>query len=198
MRGGETVSVRVQPLAQGSGACPVVRQWPLRTLAAFLFEGRECAQVRELLARGSAVAHGSRVTWPPVEMSEEEFTAIERTFPASDPARPIAVENAASIALVVPAEGASAHLAVPLRRTHPLALTAAERARYVWFDYGPWADLYDAPVTADEAMAVLGAARGAEAGAVVVEEAPERFSPDDAFVRYAVPRAGEPAPWSGE
>jgi hypothetical protein len=199
-RGSEPVSVRVQPLDRGAGACPVVERWPLRTLAAWLFEGRECADVRLLLARGAGVAHGARATFPPVALSEEEFTAIERTFPQGDPARPLRVEEAASIALVVPGEPAAgdapSHLAVSLRRAHPLARAAAARARYVWFDYGPWADVYDAPVTAEEATAVLAAARGAPAEGAVVEEIAERFDPGRAFVRYAVPRPGEPAPWS--
>ncbi|HEU4564624.1 MAG TPA: hypothetical protein VFS05_08245, partial [Gemmatimonadaceae bacterium] len=160
------------------------------------------ALARELLARGVGVAHGSRLTWAPVELTEAELSAIERTFPQGAPARPLRAADAAAIALVVPAaepgeEGRGAHLAVALRPGSALAVAAAARARHVWFDYGAWADLYDAPVSEAEAMAVLRAARrqGGE-GESDAEEVAQRFAPERAFVRYMVARPGETPPWS--
>lgn len=198
------LTVRVQPLQRGAGACPATRRWPLRTLVAYLFEGRECAAVRALLARGAGVAHGSRLTWPPVELTGEQLSAIERTFPQGAPDEPLRASDAAAIALVIPAaasgeDGRGAHLAVSLRAGSPLAVAAAERARHIWFDYGAWADLHDATVSAEEAMAVLRAARrqgGEGEGEEDAEEVAERFAPERAFVRYMVPRPGETPPWS--
>jgi hypothetical protein len=123
------------------------------------------------------------------------------TSPRARPDRPLDLAATSAIALVVPSDDegsgpATSHLAVPLRRGHPVAEAAARRARYVWFDYGPWADLYDAPVTSEEAMSVLLAARRPPVTEVAVEEeVHDRFSPERAFVRYAVPRPGEPPPW---
>jgi putative ABC transport system ATP-binding protein len=128
-----TIPVRMQ---QGSGGHTV--QWPLRTLAAWLFVGRQCDDVRALLAKGETTRDGTRATWPPVRLSPDELTAIERTFPAANPARVLEPAHA-RITLVSPNES------VELSTDDPRARNAAPRATYRWFDYGTWADVWEAP-----------------------------------------------------
>src|SRR5919206_973923 len=75
------VTARLQHAHRGESGDTVVANWPLETLVAYLFEGRECSEVRSLLARGEGRARGTRITWDPVELTEDEFSAIERQFP---------------------------------------------------------------------------------------------------------------------
>lgn len=112
-------------------------EWPLRTLIAWLFIGRQCDEVRELLARGETTRDGTRATWVPVRLSAEELTAIERTFPAADPTRPL--DPARASATLVASHG-SAFLPPEDVRVRD----AASRAIYRWFDYGVWADVWEA------------------------------------------------------
>ena len=126
------VPVRVQ---DGSGERTL--EWPLRTLIAWLFVGRQCDEVRALLARGETTRDGTRATWAPVRLSAEELTAIERTFPAADPTRPL--DPVRARATLMPSHG-SAFLAPGDVRVRD----AASRATYRWFDYGVWADVWEA------------------------------------------------------
>src|ERR671933_2786140 len=100
--GGAVVAVRVQDLAHGAGQCVVVRRWPLATLVAYLFEGRECDDVRAALAAGEGVARGARLTWPPLELSAEELTAVERGFPREQPTRPLDLSGVTAVVLHLP------------------------------------------------------------------------------------------------
>ena len=119
-----------------------VVHWPLRTLIAWLFVGRECDQVRSLLGRGETVRNGTRATWTPVHLSAEELTAIERTFPAADLGR--ALELARAKAILV-----RRGKAITLTPDDPRAREASARAVYKWFDYGPWADVWEAAHDSD-------------------------------------------------
>ena len=167
---GGVVAVRVQDLVHGAGACVVVRRWPLATLVAYLFEGRECDDVRALLATGAGVARGSRLTWPPLALSAEDLTAIERTFPPARPERPLELSAVSAMVLHVPAGLAGAAGAerrawrepggaLAIGRDEAAVRALAGRASYVRFDYGPWADLYSAQPSVEEAQAILAAAR---------------------------------------
>ena len=119
-----------------------VVHWPLRTLIAWLFLGRECDQVRSLLERGETVRNGTRATWTPVHLSAEELTAIERTFPAADPARALELTRAKAVLV-------RRGKAITLAPDDPRVREAAARAAYKWFDYGPWADVWEAAQDGD-------------------------------------------------
>ena len=116
-----------------------IERWPLRTLVAWLFVGRQCDEVRAILGRGEAGRDGARATWTPVHLSAEELTAIERTFPEANPTRPLDASHA-RVSLV--RQGGEA---LPLRPSDPRVVAAARVATYRWFDYGPWADVWEAP-----------------------------------------------------
>lgn len=132
------VAVRMQ---QGSSERTV--HWPLRTLIAWLFVGRQCDEVRALLARGETTRDGTRATWTPVRLSAEELTAIERTFPAASPAR--ALEPARARATLLTPGGS-----VLLTPDDSRVRDATSRAIYRWFDYGVWADVWEA--TSDDGV----------------------------------------------
>jgi putative ABC transport system ATP-binding protein len=135
--GAMTVAVRMQ---QASGE-RIVR-WPLRTLVAWLFAGRQCDEVRALLARGETTRDGTHATWTPVNLSAEQLTAIERTFPPANPGQPL--DLARGRLLLVRRDGS-----VPLAPDDARVREAASRAVYRWFDYGVWADVWEAPQGAD-------------------------------------------------
>lgn len=135
--GAMTVAVRMQ---QASGE-RIVR-WPLRALVAWLFAGRQCDEVRALLARGETTRDGTHATWTPVNLSAEQLTAIERTFPPANPVRPL--DLARGRLLLVRRDGS-----VPLAPDDARVREAASRAVYRWFDYGVWADVWEAPQGAD-------------------------------------------------
>ena len=128
-----TVPVRMRD----AGGDRTVR-WPLRTLAAWLFLGRQCDEVRSLLATGETTRNGTQATWPPVRLSADELTAIERTFPAANPTR-VLEPTRAQATLVSPNEQ------VTLAPDDPRVRDAAARAAYRWFDYGTWSDVWEAP-----------------------------------------------------
>jgi hypothetical protein len=114
-------------------------RWPLRTLVAWLFIGRQCDEVRAILGRGDAMRDGARATWAPVRLSAEELAAIERTFPEADASRPLD-PSWARVALV--RQGGEE---LPLGAADPRVIAAARVATYRWFDYGRWADVWEAP-----------------------------------------------------
>ena len=144
MRDGVIIDDRVRadsvqlPVRMQRGGSEQTVQWPLRTLIAWLFVGRQCDEVRAVLARGETTRDGARATWPPVRLSPEELTAIEQTFPAGNPARALDVARARA---TLTTAGGSEPLAVDDARTRD----AASRAAYRWFDYGVWADVWEAP-----------------------------------------------------
>jgi putative ABC transport system ATP-binding protein len=117
-------------------------RWPLRTLIAWLFAGRRCDEVRALLAQGKATRDGTWATWAPVHLSAEQLTAVERTFPAANPARPL--DAARARALLVMRDRS-----VSLPPDDPRLREAASRAAYRWFDYGVWADVWEAKYDGD-------------------------------------------------
>jgi putative ABC transport system ATP-binding protein len=131
--GAPNVTVRMR-----EGSAERLVHWPLRTLVAWLFAGRQCEEVRALLARGETTRDGTRATWAPVRLSAEQLTAIERTFPAANSTRAL---DAARAHTVLVRRGASVLLAPDDARVHE----AASRAAYRWFDYGAWADVWEAP-----------------------------------------------------
>ena len=187
--------VHVQDLRHGAGACgDRVRRWPLRTLVAFLFDGRECDQVRALLGRGEATAHGCRVTFEPVELTAAEVTVIERSFPQGAPGGHFDASEINGVDMRLPA--LHPILTVPIRATHPLISDAAARAAHLRFDYGPWADVYVATLTPDEAASLLSdpARRVRDAGEA--ELARRIVGEDDASLHFTVPRPGARPPWA--
>src|SRR5919204_543881 len=95
------VTARLQHAHKGESGDAVVADWPLETLVAYLFEGRECDEVRSLLARGEGRARGTRVTWDPVELSADEFSAIECRFPQGKTSRPLDRHRAVAVALTL-------------------------------------------------------------------------------------------------
>ncbi|HEU5186223.1 MAG TPA: ABC transporter ATP-binding protein [Gemmatimonadaceae bacterium] len=143
MRDGVIVDDRVRetgahiPVHLHDDAGERVVHWPLRTLIAWLFVGRECDQVRSLLGRGETVRNGTRAMWTPVHLSADELTAIERTFPAADPARALDLTQAKAVLV-------RRGKAITLAPDDSRAREASARAVYKWFDYGPWADVWEA------------------------------------------------------
>jgi putative ABC transport system ATP-binding protein len=135
--GAMNVAVRMQ---EGSRERAV--HWPLRTLVAWLFAGRQCDEVRALLARGEATRDGTRASWTPVHLSAEQLTAIERTFPAANPRR--LLDPGRARALLVRHD-----TSVSLVPDDARVREAAPRAAYRWFDYGVWADVWEAAHGAD-------------------------------------------------
>ncbi len=144
MRDGVIVDDRVRegtvhvPVRMQQGTADHTVHWPLRTLVAWLFVGRQCDEVRALLARGETTRDGSRASWPPVQLSAKELTAIERTFPAANPARLLDPAHA-HVTLVTP-DGSEV-----LASDDARVRDAVSRASYRWFDYGLWADVWEAP-----------------------------------------------------
>jgi hypothetical protein len=187
------VTVRVQDLRHGAGACVVTRRWPLRTLVAYLFDGRECDDVRALLAAGAAAARGDRLTWPPIELTAEELSGIERTFPPARPERPLLADEVAAVALHVVGPARTGIAAIP--RSHPLVSAAAARASYVRFDYGPWADIFSATLALEEGAAWLAAVTEPSAPPEEIEVVVVPALTASPWVDLILPRDGERAPW---
>lgn len=154
------ISVRAQDLRHGASGCVSARPWQLRTLAAYLFDGRECREVRQLLAIGSGIAHGTRLSWEAVELSEEELSAIEATFPLPMPSRTLAWSEVRCV-VMIEQNGELKTASVE----NAVVVEAAARAGYMYFDYGPWADLFESTL------------------------------PDGVVLRYEVPRPGVEPPW---
>ena len=133
VREGASIAVRMR-----EGISERTVHWPLRTLIAWLFAGRQCDEVRARLGRGEGTRDGTRATWAPIELSAEELTAIERTFPAANPTQPLDLARAR--ASLVRHAGSMA-----LAPDDARAREVASRAVYRWFDYGAWADVWEAP-----------------------------------------------------
>jgi len=185
-------AVRVRRRVDTPASVEHVHSWPLGTLAAFLFEGRDGSEVRRMLGAGIARAHGWQARWDPIELSVEELDAVESLFPDSQPDLALDLE-AASVMLQVPA--LVPFLFVPIRRENPVVEAAARRAAYQCFDYGAWADVFLATVSSVDAAAILDdpARRGhdrdeAELARRVVGES-------DVALRFEVRRAGLAPPW---
>jgi hypothetical protein len=186
------VKVRLAPVDEMTGS-PTTRSWPLSTLVAYLFDGRSCDEVRELLALGEGVAHGTLVSFAPVTLAAAELSAIESRFPKPHSAPALSFERATFVELDMPALQPT--LSVPIRGDQPLVAGIAQRAAYLSFDYGPWADVYVSTLTREEAAELLSdpARRVHDAGEA--ELARRIIGEDDAALRFAVPRADSPPPW---
>jgi hypothetical protein len=184
--------VRLVPAGDAPGIA-TSRYWPLSTLVAYLFDGRSVDEVRDLLAVGEGIAHGTLVSWNPLVLSAAELTAIEARFPKSHPAPALEYRQAAFVELDMPALQPT--ISVPIRGDQPLVSGIARRAAYLSFDYGPWADVYVSTLTREEAAALLAdpARRVHDAGEA--ELANRIIGEDDAALRFAVPRADSPPPW---
>lgn len=168
-------------------------RWPLRTLVAFLFDGRECDQVRHVLATGEATAHGRLASWEKVVLTPDELTAIEREFSPPMPDRQIVVEQVARAELVLPASVPA--VVVPLRTHHPVVREATARARYLRFDYGPWADVYETPLSRTETMALLADVMLGVPEGTAAERALALAETETAALWLIVPREGIQPPW---
>ena len=186
------LKVRIIPSEDAPGVA-TTRSWPLSTLVAYLFDGRTCDEVRELLAAGEGEAHGTIVSWAPIMLTAHELSAIEARFPKPHPAPALAYEHATFVELDMPALQPT--LSVPIRGDQPLVEGIAQRAAYLSFDYGPWADVYVSTLTREEAAELLAdpARRVHDAGEA--ELAKRIIGEDDAALRFAVPRPESPPPW---
>ena len=184
--------VRIMPAGDVPGIA-TSRRWPLSTLVAYLFDGRGCDEVRELLAVGEGIAHGNVVSWTPLTVTAQELSEIESRFPKPHPAPALSYERAAFVELDMPALQPT--LTVPIRGDQPLVEGIAQRAAYLSFDYGPWADVYVSTLTREEAAELLAdpARRVHDAGEA--ELAKRIIGEDDAALRFAVPRPESPPPW---
>lgn len=178
--------------AEPDGHGDTARSWPLDALAAFLFDARACDDVRALLATGRGSAHGVVLAWEPMELSAAELTAIERGFPPPEPDRPADVRRAS--AALLSAAGAPAPR-VSIRAYDPVVLLAAGRARYVRFDYGPWADVYEGPIPRGDALTLARdlARRADDAAAHELARSIETGAA--LLLHLEVPREGAPPPW---
>jgi len=185
------VNVRVHP----AGGKEIRDVWPLATLVAFLFDGRECDDVRSLLTKGEGSAHDTRAHWEPISLTADELSAIERGFPAPDPSRVLVPEELAAAQIAVPA--ASPREMAPARVDHPLVREAVARALYVRFDYGEWADVFTASLTRDQALALLADTMLGVRDSDLVEPAARLAEEDTAALRLIAPRPGVRPPWSG-
>jgi hypothetical protein len=186
------MKVRLMPADDLPGVA-TSRHWPLPTLVAYLFDGRTCDEVRDLLALGEGSAHGTIVSWTPITISAQELSAIESRFPKPHPAPALAYERATFVELDMPALQPT--ISVPIRGDQPLVVGIAQRAAYLSFDYGPWADVYVSTLTREEAAELLTdpARRVHDAGEA--ELAKRIIGEDDAALRFAVPRPESPPPW---
>ena len=186
------MKVRLMPADDLPGVA-TSRHWPLSTLVAYLFDGRTCDEVRELLALGEGSAHGTTVSWTPITLTAQELSAIESRFPKPHPAPALAYERATFVELDMPALQPT--ISVPIRGNQPLVVGIAQRAAYLSFDYGPWADVYVSTLTREEAAELLAdpARRVHDAGEA--ELANRIIGEDDAALRFAVPRPESPPPW---
>lgn len=184
--------VRLMPAEDAPGVA-TSRQWPLSTLVAYLFDGRSCDEVRELLGVGEGEAHGTVVSWTPIALTKAELTGIESRFPKPHPAPALAYKRATFVELDMPALKPT--LSVPIRGDQPLVEGIAQRAAYLSFDYGPWADIYVSTLTREEAAELLTdpARRVHDEGEA--ELAKRIIGEDDAALRFAVPRPESPPPW---
>jgi hypothetical protein len=186
------MEVRIMPMGDVPGVA-TSRRWPLSTIVAYLFDGLSCDEVRDLLAVGEGTAHGNEVSWTPITLTTHELTAIEARFPKPHPAPALAYERATFVELDMPALQPT--LSVPIRGDQPLVEGIAQRAAYLAFDYGPWADVYVSTLTREEAAELLAdpARRVHDAGEA--ELAKRIIGEDDAALRFAVPRPESPPPW---
>jgi hypothetical protein len=186
----------VQYRRRSDGTDVVVAEWPLQTLVAYLLDGRsERDDVRALLAQGRAEARGALLEWEPLHISSDELNRIESGFPREEEPHPLDQRHAALVALTLPA--LHPDISVPIRADHPLVSAVASRAAYLRFDYGPWADVYLATLTRDEAAELLDdPARRVRDDSGQAELAKRIIGEDDAALRFIVPREGSPPPWS--
>lgn len=187
------LDVRLRRLDGVRAPVEATHRWPLRTMAAFLFDGRECDQVRHLLAAGEAQAHGRHAAWHAVELTPDELAAIEREFPEAQPDRQIVVEDVTRAELVVPADAPT--ITLPLRVQHHVVRDATARARYLRFDYGPWADVYQAPLSAVETMALIADVMLGVPAGQAAERALALAADAEAALLLIAPRAGIDPPW---
>ncbi len=188
-------TTRVRYHRRSAGADVTVAEWPLQTLVAYLLDGRRTREdVCTLLAEGRAESRGALVEWEPLQMSPEELNSIESGFPREEEPHPLGGRHASLVALTLPA--LHPDISVPIRADHPLVSAVASRAAYLRFDYGPWADVYLATLTHDEASELLDdPARRVHDDGGQAELARRIIGEDDAALRFVVPREGSPPPW---
>lgn len=184
-------STRVRFHREGEGT--VVAEWPLDILVAYLFDRRGREEVRDLLARGQGEARGAVLEWEPLALSTEELNTIESDFPREEESHTLDQSHASLVALTLPA--LHPDISVPIRADHPLVGVVASRAAYLRFDYGPWADVYLATLTRDEAAELLDDPSRRVRDTGEAELAKRIIGEDDAALRFVVPRAGAPPPW---
>ncbi|HET7585255.1 MAG TPA: hypothetical protein VFK13_10115 [Gemmatimonadaceae bacterium] len=187
------LDVQVRAVEPSEGRAPEVR-WPLATLVAFLSDGRESDEVRTLLAAGRGAARGRLLSWRPVHLSPDDLSAVQAELPRPMPDHPFDLDRVTAVQLKIPALNPT--LTVPLRTSHPLVREIAARAAYLCFDYGPWADVYVATLTSDEATALLSHPKRRTADAGSAELAARVVGEDDASLHFVVPRPGAPPPWT--
>jgi len=119
--------------------------WPLRTLVAFLSEGRDGASIRRVLAEGSLASGGLDAQWASVEVSSHEMLAIEHSFPrALDPAPDAPLAGALDLGIHFEVPAVAPVGRAELDPSHPEVARAMSSLRYDGFDVAAWADRFGA------------------------------------------------------
>jgi hypothetical protein len=185
--------VQMQAIESEGPRCAQTRRWPLRTLAAFLYDGRARDEVQSVLAAGHGDARAMRLAYEPVHLSGDEVAAIEQSFPEARPERPLSLGEDTHVELLMPADRPV--LAVEIRKEHARVHEAVERAHYLRFDYGAWADIWEARLRRADADELLADPKRRVDDDGEAELAARVVGEDDAVLRFVIPRPDAPAPW---
>lgn len=170
----ETIPVRyTEEEAEYLSVRPVVRQvFRLDELIDMLLavSGKDAVRIRQVLRSGTTVFHYYHYWWDGFDADAEELVAVLARFPDPDPARAFRGEECTGVLLESghPTRSATevrreAAVRKPLFRSRSLwdafLHLAGQRApAYLSFSYERRADLYELPVTAEQAVQLTAAA----------------------------------------
>ena len=152
----------------------VVQEMPLRDLVEHMLgvTGKDEARIRDLLLRGTLVSGASRFRWTGWEADVESVRLLLAAFPDPDPARAFTATQCTRVVLrgprqpiVIPREAAARGgiLDTLLRRPsfwdELMSIAAAATPRYAAYSYRDRADVFNTPLTAQDAQRIRNAAR---------------------------------------
>jgi len=152
----------------------VVQEMPLRDLVEHMLgvTGKDEARIRDLLLRGTLVSGASRFRWTGWEADVESVRLLLAAFPDPDPARAFTATQCTRVVLrgprqpiVIPREAAArgGFLDTLLRRPsfwdELMSIVAAATPRYAAYSYRDRADVFNMPLTAQDAQRIRNAAR---------------------------------------
>ena len=152
----------------------VVQEMPLRDLVEHMLgvTGKDEARIRDLLLRGTLVSGASRFRWTGWEADVESVRLLLAAFPDPDPARAFTATQCTRVVLrgprqpiVIPREAAArgGFLDTLLRRPsfwdELMSIAAAATPRYAAYSYRDRADVFNTPLTAQDAQRIRNAAR---------------------------------------